>query len=97
MAALPSLLSRNWNADVRPITLRLSNCISALIMSSVRPSEKYCWSLSPLSLLSGSTAMDLSDAFAVAAASEVASPAFFASAAIASSRRGASTNLSNAK
>jgi len=58
MVRLSSFESRNWNAEVRPITFSPGNCDSAVIRSSEIPSEKYCWLASPLSFASGSTAME---------------------------------------
>ena len=58
MLRLSSFESRNWNAEVRPITFSFGNCESAVIRSSDIPSEKYCSLGSPLSFASGSTAME---------------------------------------
>ena len=53
MLRLSSYESRNWNAEVRPITFSPGNCESAVIRSSEIPSETYCWLASPLSFASG--------------------------------------------
>ena len=66
MAWLPSRLSRNWNEELRPITRRPSIRDSAMMKPSERPSEKYCWASSPLSLASGSTAIERSPGTAAA-------------------------------
>src|SRR5574338_670971 len=62
MTLLLSLLSRNWNAELRLMTFKPANCDSALIRSSDKPSEKNCSSALPLSLANGNTATDLSGA-----------------------------------
>src|SRR5512145_1154888 len=68
MLATPSLLAMvrrssffplKANDEVRPATFRLGIFTSALRSSSVRPSEKYSWSLSLLILVKGRTAREL--------------------------------------
>jgi hypothetical protein len=48
------------NADVRAATRRPASWVSALMMSSEMPSEKYSFSGSPLMLANGSTAIERS-------------------------------------
>ena len=58
MVLLSSFEFLNWNEEVRPMTFSPGNCESAVIRSSEIPSEKYCWLASPLSFVSGSTAIE---------------------------------------
>ena len=53
---------RNTNAEVRAVTRRFSSFVSALMISSARPSLKYSFSLSELRFRNGSTAIDGSPA-----------------------------------
>ena len=90
-----SRLSRNRNEDVRAVTRKPSIVDSTSIRFSDNPSEKYCCPGSPVALISGSTAIDfVRTASCLTACS---APARVACATSASSRRGDSTNLSNAK
>ena len=58
MRRTSSFLPLNANADVRAMTFSPGICASALMISSARPSLKYSFSLSPLRLANGSTAID---------------------------------------
>ena len=95
MLRASSLLSRNWNDEVRPMTLKPENCDNVAIRFSDRPSEKNNWPGSPLAFTSGSTAMEF-PRFANCIAA-LADATRVVSATSAASRRDDSTNLSNPK
>ena len=61
-SAMSIPFSRNRKDDERAATWRPSNCVSALMISSVMPSLKYSLSGSALMLANGSTAIDFAPA-----------------------------------
>src|SRR5215831_12319674 len=58
MTSILTSLPLKEKAEVRAATCRLLTLVSELRISSVKPSEKYSCSLSPLMFTNGSTAME---------------------------------------
>ena len=58
MVPMSTLRSLKANEQVRAVTCSYITWESALINSSVTPSEKYSWALSPLIFTNGSTAIE---------------------------------------